>query len=108
MAVLSRKACGAPSYELRLFWSWKAWESQRQQILLNIVVFVPIRILASRLWKWKGLLFATGFSILIEISQLVSKRGLFEFDDIVHNSLQLRSCGWSLYIHVDRLFKTEK
>lgn len=30
---------------------------------------------------------AVGISLLIELLQLVTKRGLFEFDDIIHNTL---------------------
>ena len=30
---------------------------------------------------------AAGFSMLIELAQLVSFRGLFEFDDVIHNMI---------------------
>ena len=30
---------------------------------------------------------AAGYSLLIELAQLVSFRGLFEFDDVIHNAL---------------------
>ena len=30
---------------------------------------------------------AAGYSMLIELAQLVSFRGLFEFDDVMHNAL---------------------
>ena len=37
---------------------------------------------------WKvGLLIGIGISFSIELLQLVLCRGLFEFDDIIHNSL---------------------
>ena len=41
-------------------------------------------LLAPR-WKTVGL--AAGYSMLIELAQLVSFRGLFEFDDVIHNAL---------------------
>ena len=30
---------------------------------------------------------AAGYSMLIELARLVSFRGLFEFDDVIHNAL---------------------
>ena len=37
--------------------------------------------------KWKTVGLAAGYSMLIELAQLVSFRGLFEFDDVMHNAL---------------------
>ena len=30
---------------------------------------------------------AAGYSLMIELAQLISCRGLFEFDDVIHNAL---------------------
>ena len=87
MTVLGRQTTSAPSYNLNLLWSWRVWSKQSLKNLANIAVFIPIGALVGRLWKWKGLWRALGFSAFIEIVQLVSKRGLFECDDIIHNSL---------------------
>ena len=87
LAVLSRSPEAVPHYNLRLFWSWRAWRGQYRQILANILVFVPVGALAGRLWRWRGVLFAAGLSVLIELSQLLSRRGFFEFDDILDNTL---------------------
>ena len=48
-------------------------------------MFIPVGVLAGSLWKWRGLWFAAGLSFVIEILQLVSGRGLMEFDDVIHN-----------------------
>lgn len=60
---------------------------QKEQILTNVVVFVPVGVLAGRIWRWKGLLVAVGLSAAIEILQLITARGLCEFDDIIHNMI---------------------
>ncbi len=81
-------------YELELFWSYKAALAGTSWLLmenfLNIVLFVPAGICLSILMKKRLLvvtLMAALFSVAIEISQLVMKCGLFEFDDIFHNTL---------------------
>ena len=73
--------------KFELFWSWRVWAVQRNQILTNVIMFVPIGVLAGCLWNWKGILAATGLSLGIEILQLVTSRGLCEFDDVFHNMI---------------------
>lgn len=85
--VLIRKPFVGEHIKLELFWSWKQWNVQKEQILTNIVMFIPIGVLAGFLWKWKGLWFAAGLSFFVETLQLVSGRGLMEFDDVIHNCL---------------------
>lgn len=63
-----------------------------QEVLLNCVLLFPVGILLplifSRPLKWyQGLLFGAIVSGCIELLQLITCRGLFEFDDIFHNSL---------------------
>lgn len=55
--------------------------------MTNVVMFVPVGVLAGWLWKWRGLWVAAGLSLLIELLQLVSSRGLCELDDVLHNCL---------------------
>ena len=66
------------------------------QILGNVAVFIPVGVLAGRLWKWKGLWVAAGLSIvifgflffiLIEATQYIFCLGLCEFDDLIHNMI---------------------
>ena len=56
-------------------------------VIGNLIVFIPLGILLCKLFGWKGVIFAILFSTGIEIIQLVSRHGLFEFDDIFNNSL---------------------
>lgn len=57
------------------------------QIIANIAMFIPVGILAGRILGKKGILLGMCFSASIEITQLITHRGLFEFDDIIHNTL---------------------
>lgn len=85
--VLIRKPFAGEHLNLELFWSWRVWETQRTQILTNVVMFIPVGVLAGGMWKWRGLLFAVGLSSVIEVLQLATLRGLCEFDDMIHNCL---------------------
>lgn len=85
--VLIRKPFVGEHIKLELFWSWRVWNVQRGQIIANVIMFVPVGVLAGCLWKWKGILAAAGLSVGIEILQLVTSRGLCEFDDVIHNCL---------------------
>jgi glycopeptide antibiotics resistance protein len=85
--VLIRKPFQGEHIKLELFWSWRAWNVQRGQIIANVIMFAPVGVLTGHLWKWKGLSVAAGLSITIELLQLVTSRGLCEFDDVFHNMI---------------------
>lgn len=87
LAVLARKGFAEPLYRLRLFWSYAKWEQEKTQILANVAVFIPLGLLLGLRFGWKGFFAGAGFSVLIEVLQLVTCRGVFEFDDMVHNAL---------------------
>ena len=55
-------------------------------MLLPIGIFLPLAYGKKMDWKI-GLLIGISISFSIELLQLVLCRGLFEFDDIIHNSL---------------------
>jgi len=85
--VLIRKPFIGEHIKLELFWSWRSWDVQKNQILINVVMFIPIGVLTGFLWKWKGLWFAAVLSFTVEVLQLVISRGLMEFDDVMHNMI---------------------
>jgi glycopeptide antibiotics resistance protein len=60
---------------------------QQNQILANVIMFLPVGVLAGNIWHWKGLWVAAGLSVFIEILQLITARGLCEFDDVFHNMI---------------------
>lgn len=94
-AVFSRAAKEEYQLNLRPFWSYEAILNGRKDLIeehcLNVSVFIPLGmliwvVLRRKLW-WRALLFGCAVSLLIEVMQLVLKRGLFEFDDVMHNTL---------------------
>ena len=102
---------GVRSYELLPLWSYGAIIRGNpgilQEVLLNCVLLFPVGMLLplifSRPLKWyQGLLFGAIVSGCIELLQLITCRGLFEFDDIIHHSLGCMVgcilCGWMLKV----------
>ena len=115
---------GVRSYKLIPFWSYVAIirgnPEIRQEVLLNCVLLFPagmlLPLIISRPLKWyQGLIFGTIVSGCIELLQLITCRGLFEFDDIIHNSLGCMVgcilCSWMVKVRRRRsgkaLYKTE-
>jgi glycopeptide antibiotics resistance protein len=81
-----RESGAEPKCELQIFWSYRVWEAQKEQIIANVIMFLPIGLTAGAVFGWKSILLGFGLSAVIESLQLVTYRGLFEFDDI-HNTL---------------------
>lgn len=82
-------------YDLIPFWSYAAIIKGQHQLiylnLMNILMFVPLgcmmRFICSKVKLSYIAVFAGCLSLCIEIIQLVTKRGTFEFDDVIHNVL---------------------
>ena len=73
-----------------LYFEWN--KSLAIQIVYNVLVFIPWGILAPETFlKMRSIRWVIGsavlFSFLIEVAQLIFKLGLFEFDDVFHNTL---------------------
>ncbi len=85
--LLIREPGAEPKYELQLFWSYRVWEIQREQIIANVIMFLPVGFLAGVVFGWGSVPLSLGLSAMIESLQLATCRGLFEFDDMVHNTL---------------------
>lgn len=63
-----------------------------RNIILNICMFIPLGMilpLFHRIFKKWWFTYLTGLflTVLIEVSQYISKRGIFELDDIINNAL---------------------
>ena len=58
---------------------------QKGQIIANVIMFIPVGVLSGWMWNWKGMWFGVGLSFEVELLQLVTSRGLCEFDDVIHN-----------------------
>lgn len=87
--VIGRKP-GIARYELIPFWSY-SYPELRNEIILNYILFMPLGFLLYLCFGEKrGIKVAlTGFllSASIEIIQLVFRIGLFEFDDMIGNTI---------------------
>ena len=111
--VLSRPDYGFYDYNLELFWSYRAAKAQQSeflavQIFINMLVLIPAGFLfplAVPCARFKHTFF---FGLLctgtIEVLQLVLQRGLFEWDDIIHNMVGV-CVGYGIYWIVRRICK---
>lgn len=88
---------GLNNYNMELFSCYRLIIHDHNQITLdttiqNIVMFIPIGCTLSAVFKKKHkfiipLAMSFGLSLLIEVSQLLLKSGLFELDDLFNNTL---------------------
>lgn len=119
--VIFRGTSRALQFHLMPFWSYLSYfRGENDRLLadniMNMVVFVPVGFLAGisfRGFCWrKALALGAGLSIVIEVLQLVMRRGFSEVDDVVHNTLGcmigygfylLIMKAWSYYMNFFRL-----
>ena len=78
--LLIREPGAEPKCELQIFWSYRVWEAQKEQIIANVIMFLPVGFLAGAVFRWGSVPLSLGFSAMIESLQLATCRGLFEFD----------------------------
>ena len=103
-------------YDFHIFWSYRAIEEGRIELLpeniLNVLFFIPVGLLLGcsfRNMKWWLVLFiGLGASILIETMQFYLRRGFAETDDVLHNTLGCM-IGFGLYSFIrygyEKVFK---
>lgn len=96
VTLLNRDPMPYHQWNFSLFWSHDAVREGSAgsllQIVGNIVMFLPWGFLIPYIWKEMRsfscvLLASLGFTLMIECVQFITKRGLFELDDIVHNTI---------------------
>lgn len=85
------------SYELIPLWSWYEVIVNHSRMLLkenllNCILLLPMGCLlpfayGKTMRLRAAFLEGAAVSLLIEVSQLASKRGLFEWDDMLHNGI---------------------
>ena len=93
LSVLTRQPQAARSFNFTPFWSYRAINEGRIDLLTqniaNVGAFIPIGFLLGcafgKVKWWQALLAGGGFSLLIETLQFVLKRGFTEVDDVWHN-----------------------
>lgn len=116
-ATLGERTSGYESINLHLFSSYKeAYNSfslgEWRNIILNILMFVPIGFIMPLLLKkcesWDiTYLVGFGITLFIEILQFISKRGIFEVDDIINNTLGC-AIGYGIVMIFISLFRRRK
>ena len=95
VSIYARKVSPEPMIQPVLFWSYKYIANGDRgmffEVFWNVVLFMPYGFLASIISKskakWSVLLSGSLLSSAIEITQLITHRGLFEYDDMIHNTL---------------------
>lgn len=97
LTIASRGANYTGSFNIDFFSgyinAWNKWSiSELQLILFNMLMFVPLGFLLPLLWRKAErfkvtCLVSVSTTVLIEMSQLLTGNGIFEFDDLFHNSL---------------------
>ena len=109
ITVIERRARRKARYKLELFWSYRKAFSGVPQLLWenfwNVVLFIPLGLMGTVLMKkhpWLAVVFGMLLSAGIELLQLLTHRGLFEFDDIFHNTVGA-AIGVGLYLLLRRI-----
>ena len=104
--VFSRTSNEYYSYELIPFWSYweilNGSESMFWEDVLNVIMLLPMGILLPIVMRdglgnkgfRRAILIGFLTSLTIELLQLVTKRGLFEFDDMFHNTFGVAIGYW--------------
>ena len=102
--VFSRNPYPEMKYELMPFWSYVFTIQYRsvsmaEEIFLNVLLLMPMGVLlyaafGRRVGVMKITAAGLSVSFCIEFLQLVLKRGLFEWDDMIHNTLGVYLGCW--------------
>lgn len=90
--LLFRNESENVKYALCPFWSYHyLYYKMIAGLILNVLMFVPIGFFIGWSLKEKHIHSAIAFSLVlslfIETMQLITKRGIFNIDDIIHNVL---------------------
>ncbi len=111
--ILFRPVYPYMQYELVPFWSYRlAYYGESyyiSEILLNYLLYIPLGFLLKavfwRLKWWQCLLICLLSSCAIEVSQLVFRIGLFEWDDMIGNTLG-GLIGFNIHVICNRIART--
>lgn len=104
--MLFRQTAETRAFELTPFGSYSKQESFVES-MMNLTLFVPIGLLlgmAFRSMSWKkALIIGVCLSVGIELMQFFFKKGLAEFDDVMHNTV---GCliGYGVYIAIEKIW----
>ena len=106
--TIVNRTFGVYTARFELLWSYKAWFdgdlSLGWEILANIAMFIPFGFLLSSIFSKRRIIIPVAilFSLSIETLQFFLMRGLFEWDDLVSNTIGA-CAGILLFLAVDKL-----
>lgn len=109
VTLLFRERLESPHYYLCPLWSYMVlYERMLAELVLNVIMFVPIGFFASAAMKRRRLItvlcFGAGLSLAIEITQLLSMRGVCNVDDFIHNVFGC-AIGFSCFVFCYKIVK---
>ena len=99
--VLFRNYSENTKFFLLPLWSYKVLDNRIiAESILNVLLFLPIGFLLGAAIKHSNLLkilaFGFGLSVVIEAIQILSRRGVCNIDDVIHNTLGC-AIGYALF-----------
>lgn len=115
--IFSRSKLPKYSYELEFLWTYRRGIAYQRGIVIcdivfNVLMLLPVGLCLPMLIGaknkkrlWVGCITVCvgfGISFMIEMLQLVLRRGFFEFDDIFHNTLGVL-IGFFLYCGIVKM-----
>lgn len=102
-ALFSREPGSRHSLDLTLFETWGRSAVSHAYFIENILMYLPFGILVPACFRkmerpWVCVLTACGSSALLELTQLLTRRGYCQLDDVVTNTAGalLGWCIWKL------------
>lgn len=92
ITLLSREPGSRVEVNLKIFGTITDSAYGNRYVIENILLFIPFGVLFPILWNrintaFKCLLAGFLFSLLIEVIQFITKRGYFQVDDMIFNTL---------------------
>lgn len=109
ITILSRSESGTWGASFEVFRTFRNTFYARKQIYENIIMFVPYAMLLYGLAErfrslWRMLLIGAGSSLLIEVTQWLTRTGYFEVDDILTNTIGML-LGYLVCLLIEKLYR---
>lgn len=89
--IFRRETLGHTECQLSPLWSYHVLNyTILSQNVLNVILFIPLGFFGVLLFdKWQGMKtvgLGCGISMMIELTQLLTRRGVCNIDDVIHNT----------------------